>query len=65
MNLEAFDDIIDTPYQRKPPSTADTKETLHKFRHRCRSSVRISTQQIMEDDAFKQARNEELEKELP
>lgn len=65
MGAENFDDIIDVPFNPRRPSTAETVATLELFQDRSRSSVRITTGRIMEDDVFKQEREKELKKPLP
>lgn len=65
MDFEQLEDIVDVPLSPRRPSTEETLDTIKRFQHRCRSSVRISTGQIMEDDVLEQRRNAELEKPLP
>lgn len=65
MDPQELDDIVDVPYDREPPSTEDTMETTRRFQQRCRSSVRIATNRIMEDDVFKTIRDANMKRPLP
>ena len=65
MDPGRLDDIVDAPYDREPPSTEETKETTRRFQYRCRSSVRIATNRIMEDDVFKELRDANMKRPLP
>lgn len=57
--------IVDAAYSSEPPRTEETQSTLRSFRKRLRSSMRIVMGQIMEDDEFKQARENERKLPLP
>jgi len=65
MSSEELDDVVDARYSREPPTTEQTKETIRRFQDRCRSSVRIATGRVMEDDVFKEMRNKNMKNPLP
>jgi hypothetical protein len=65
MNWEKLEDIMDAPHSQRRPTTQETLESIEQFQHRSRSSIRITTGRVMEDDVFKNAQTEELKKSLP